>query len=65
MTLTLNVTGMTCQNCVRHVREALESIEGASDVTVDLESGTATVNGVSAEAAIAAIEEEGYQATEQ
>ncbi len=63
--MNLNVQGMTCQNCVRHVREALEGIEGASDVTVDLESGTATVNGVSAEAAIAAIEEEGYQATEQ
>lgn len=63
--MTLNVQGMTCHNCVRHVREALESIEGASDVTVDLESGTATVSGVSAEAAIAAIEEEGYQASEQ
>lgn len=63
--MTLNVQGMTCQNCVRHVREALEAIEGATDVTVDLENGTATVNGVTAEAAIAAIEEEGYQASEQ
>jgi len=65
MNINLNVTGMTCQNCVRHVREALEALEGAHDVTVDLESGSATVSGVSAEVAIAAIEEEGYQATEQ
>lgn len=63
--MTLNVQGMTCHNCVRHVREALESVEGASNVTVDLETGVATVDGISAEAAIAAIEEEGYQASEQ
>jgi copper chaperone len=63
--MTLNVQGMTCHNCVRHVREALEAVEGASNVTVDLETGVATVDGISAEAAIAAIEEEGYQASEQ
>lgn len=65
MSINLNVTGMTCQNCVRHVREALEALEGAHDVTVDLESGKASVSGVSVEAAIAAIEEEGYQASAQ
>lgn len=63
--MTLNVQGMTCHNCVRHVREAIEALEGATSVQVDLESGTATFDGVTAAAAIAAIEEEGYQASEQ
>lgn len=63
--MTLNVQGMTCQNCVRHVREALEALDGATNVHVDLEAGTATFDGVTATAAIAAIEEEGYQASEQ
>ena len=40
---TLDVTGMMCQNCVKHVRKALEGVEGVSSVDVDLEAGTATV----------------------
>jgi len=63
--MTLTVQGMTCHNCVRHVREALEALDGATNVNVDLEAGAATVDGVTAEAAIAAIVEEGYQASEQ
>lgn len=60
----LKIEGMTCQNCVRHVTEALQKIPGAADVIVDLQSGTATVEGVSAAQAVAAVEEEGYEARE-
>lgn len=64
MKTTLNVTGMTCGNCVRHVTEAIESVPGVSQVQVDLESGTATLNAgeASVDAIIDAIQEEGYEA---
>lgn len=35
----ITVTGMTCQNCVRHVSEALASIPGVNAPEVDLSSG--------------------------
>ena len=41
MEKTINVKGMTCPNCVKHVTKALSGMEGISDVAVDLESGTA------------------------
>lgn len=41
MNQTINVTGMTCQNCVRHVSQALAALPGVRSVNVDLESGTA------------------------
>ena len=34
----LSVDGMTCQNCVKRVKKIIEKYEGASDVTVSLES---------------------------
>jgi copper chaperone CopZ len=40
---TLNITGMSCQMCVKHVTRALQNVNGVSDVTVSLEPGTATV----------------------
>ena len=61
----LQVTGMMCQNCVKHVTKALEGIEGVSDVNVDLESGTATcevADGVSDDALVAAVVDAGYEA---
>lgn len=63
MKIRLVISGMTCQNCVTHVRKALESLEGAKDVHVDLARGEATVEGVDGQLAIAAIQEEGYQAS--
>ena len=39
---TLTIDTMTCMNCVRHVKNAIEAIEGASDVVVDLDKGTAS-----------------------
>lgn len=61
----LIVEGMTCQNCVRHVREALESIPGATDVSVNLKSGEVEVSGVEVRAAIEAVVEQGYQVRQQ
>lgn len=33
------VSGMTCQNCVAHVKSSLIEIEGVGEVTVDLVAG--------------------------
>lgn len=41
MEKTINVKGMTCPNCVKHVTKALSGMEGVSDVAVDLAAGTA------------------------
>lgn len=37
------VEGMTCQNCVRHVREAIQKVAGVARVSVWLEKGRADV----------------------
>lgn len=60
----LNITGMTCDHCQHAVKDALESVEGVQDATVDLSTGTAKVEGsADLNTLIAAVEEEGYQAT--
>lgn len=62
----LSVEGMMCQNCVKHVKKALEAIEGATDVVVSLEDKTATVcvpESVTDEKLTAAVTEEGYEVT--
>ena len=41
MEKTINVKGMTCPHCVKHVTKALSGMEGVSDVVVDLDAGTA------------------------
>ncbi len=58
------VTGMTCGHCVRAVTEAVQALDPAATVAVDLAAGRVTVEGGSAPAAgvIAAIQAEGYQA---
>jgi copper chaperone len=63
-TLVFDVNGMTCDNCVHHVTEAAKGVAGVSAAQVDLKSGTAKVEGDFDPAKIvAAIEEEGYEAT--
>lgn len=60
----LNITGMTCDHCQRAVQSALESVEGVENARVDLDSGSAQVEGTAdVTALVAAVEEEGYQAT--
>ena len=39
----LKVEGMTCQNCVRHVKTALEGVDGVDTAEVSLEAGLAVV----------------------
>jgi copper ion binding protein len=63
-TQSYSITGMTCGNCVRHVTEAVSSVEGVSSVSVDLETGTATVTSdgpVDDAAVAAAVDDAGYQ----
>ncbi|MDQ3398801.1 MAG: cation transporter [Deinococcota bacterium] len=60
----LQVNGMTCNHCVTAVQRALEDVEGVEAATVDLEHGVAEVEGAAdVNALIAAVQEEGYQAT--
>jgi copper chaperone CopZ len=62
-TLVFDVKGMTCDNCVHHVTEAAKHVPGVTDAHVDLDAGTAKVEGdFATEAIVAAIEEEGYEA---
>ena len=62
----LTIDGMSCNMCVRHVQEAIESVPGVSEVEVSLDKGSATFELGSASMAkiIDAIEVEGYSATE-
>jgi copper chaperone len=60
----LNIHGMNCGSCVRHVEGALKSVTGVESVSVYLASGRAEVRGTGLTTAIllSAIEEEGYSA---
>jgi copper chaperone CopZ len=64
-TMIFDVKGMTCDNCVRHVTEAVQSVQGVREAKVDLAGAEAKVEGDSLDpkAIIAAIEEEGYEAS--
>lgn len=42
-TTTLNIAGMSCNMCVKHVTHALENVTGVVNVTVQLEPPTAEV----------------------
>ena len=65
--ITLDVRGMTCDSCARHVTKALHLIPGVKDVDVPgWQSAQATVRAgddVSNEALISAIEDAGYRAS--
>jgi copper chaperone len=58
------VTGMTCEHCVRSVTEEVGAIDGVTEVSVDLPTGSVTVrstDSVDETAVRAAVEEAGYQ----
>lgn len=63
-TVTLTIEGMTCQHCVRAVREALEKVPATTVKSVEI--GSATVDydpeRVSQDALAEAIADEGYTA---
>ena len=60
----LKIEGMTCDHCVKAVREALSTVPGVDRVAeVNLERGEALVSGEPpTEALLAAVREEGYEA---
>ena len=62
MTETLTIDGMTCEHCVRAVRDALEGVDGVTvesvqigEARVDLDETRVTTDGIAT-----ALEEEGY-----
>ncbi len=64
-TTTLNVRGVSCQSCVRHVEQAVKSVAGVQAVQVDLKSGDVRIThapGADVAAMAAAIDEAGYEA---
>lgn len=65
MTTKLEISGMSCQNCVRHATEALMAVPGVTKATVTLEPPHGEVEheaAASVDALIAALDEEGYSA---
>jgi len=62
-TRTYTVTGMTCEHCVRAVRDEVGEIPGVTAVEVDLATGGVTVTATEdpdTAAVRAAVEEAGY-----
>ncbi|MFT3952608.1 MAG: cation transporter [Oscillospiraceae bacterium] len=53
----IKVGGMSCGNCVKAVKTAVEALAGVESAAVDLESGLATVTHDPAQAPVAAIKE--------
>lgn len=66
VTETYTVTGMTCAHCVQAVTDELLRLPGVHDVTVDLTSGSVTVESdgvVPLDEVRAAVDEAGYALT--
>lgn len=62
----LEITGMTCDHCVRAVTEALLSVPGVTEAQVTLKPGQALVKGsVATDDLVAAVSAEGYRAKPQ
>ena len=62
----VSIQGMSCENCVRHVREALSALDGVTGVEVSLEKGEAELQATAdlSDALIKeTLDEEGYDAT--
>lgn len=63
MTTTLTVEGMSCAHCEQSVADALSDVTGVTDVHVDREAESATVEGDADEdALVAAVDAAGYSA---
>ena len=58
------VEGMSCQHCVAAITRALQVLDAAAVVEINLEEGLVRVSSTAAEAQmIRALAEQGYQAT--
>lgn len=63
MTTTITVEGMSCEHCEQTVEDALQGVNGVSDVSVDREAERASVDGDADVAALVeAVEDAGYTA---
>jgi copper chaperone len=62
--ITLTITGMSCEHCVKAVKTAAESLPGVASADVNLSAGTASVEydptACTPEQLKQAIEEQGY-----
>lgn len=64
-TIDLEVQGMSCGSCVKHVTQALQTLSGVQQVDVDLPSGHVKVTGAlrsDAQTLISALDAAGYPA---
>jgi|CXWL01.1.fsa_nt_gi copper chaperone CopZ len=64
-TIDLQVDGMTCGACVKHVTQALQSLPGVNAAVVDLAAGRASVSADATQSGarlVAALEAAGYPA---
>jgi copper chaperone CopZ len=62
---TLRITGMTCNNCVRHVDKALRAVAGVTAVEVSLPDQTAKIvhaDTTEVPLLVSAVESAGYDA---
>jgi copper ion binding protein len=63
----LQVEGMSCPSCVRHIQEALDDVDGVTAVDVRLAEGRVAVNhdqeSASVGALIQALREAGYESS--
>ncbi len=58
---TLTITGMTCEHCVRAVRQAIDGVDGAHAESVAIGTATVTYNRGDARADVReAVQSEGY-----
>jgi copper chaperone CopZ len=61
----LDIDGMTCSKCVKHVEDALRQLPGVERVQVDLADGKAVVGhnaSVVLAGLLAAVDDAGYEA---
>ena len=64
-TIDLQVEGMSCGSCVKHVTQALQPLTGVREVEVDLSSGLVRVSGELAQGSaplVMALRDAGYPA---
>ena len=59
----LEISGMMCEHCIAHVKKALESVKGVTDVRVSLENNSAELkmkSSVKEDMLIKAVSDAGY-----
>jgi copper chaperone CopZ len=64
MKTSLKIEGMSCEHCVKHVKEALEAIKGVTSAQVTLKENAAVVeheDGIDLEVLKAAVVDAGYE----